>query len=74
MRAREADKLREVIAPTITDGDGRRPATWAVSNRDETRHATRYGPAPTPASRPRCATRATPPTAPSAPVEPEQRP
>ncbi|MEV0222281.1 DUF2568 domain-containing protein [Streptomyces sp. NPDC050704] len=28
---------------------------------------------PTPASRPRCATRATPPTSPSAPAEPEQR-
>jgi hypothetical protein len=43
-RAREADKLREVIAPTVTDlATVGAPATRALSNHDETRHATRYG-------------------------------
>ncbi|MEU9962394.1 hypothetical protein [Streptomyces sp. NPDC050982] len=42
-RAREADRLREVIARTITDlATVGAPATWALSNHDETRHATRY--------------------------------
>lgn len=43
-RAREADKPREVIARTITDlATVGAPAIWALSNHDETRHATRYG-------------------------------
>ncbi|MGX1907376.1 hypothetical protein ACWIID_00705 [Streptomyces phaeochromogenes] len=43
-RAREADKLREVIARTITDlATVGAPATWALSNHDETRHATHTG-------------------------------
>ena len=42
--AREADKLREVIARTITDlATVGAPATWALSNHDETRHATHTG-------------------------------
>ncbi|MDQ0954754.1 hypothetical protein QFZ24_008677 [Streptomyces phaeochromogenes] len=43
-RAREADKLREVIARTITDlATVGAPTTWALSHHDETHHATRYG-------------------------------
>ncbi|MCX5598844.1 hypothetical protein OOK29_11910 [Streptomyces phaeochromogenes] len=43
-RAREADKLGEVIARTITDlATVGAPATWALSNHDETRHATLTG-------------------------------
>ncbi|HEY5834010.1 glycoside hydrolase family 13 protein [Streptomyces sp.] len=42
--ALEADRLREVIDRTIT-GLARvgAPATWVLSNHDETRHVTRYG-------------------------------
>lgn len=40
----EADKLREVIDRTITDlATVGAPATWVLSNHDETRHVTRYG-------------------------------
>ncbi|WP_371580461.1 alpha-amylase family glycosyl hydrolase [Streptomyces sp. NBC_01314] len=40
----EADKLREVIDRTITDlAKVGAPATWVLSNHDETRHVTRYG-------------------------------
>ncbi|MCX4700967.1 hypothetical protein [Streptomyces sp. NBC_01373] len=43
-RAREADKLREVIARTITDlATVGAPATRALSNHDETRRATHTG-------------------------------
>ncbi|WP_443047070.1 glycoside hydrolase family 13 protein [Streptomyces sp. NBC_00267] len=42
--ALEADKLREVIDRTITDlAKVGAPATWVLSNHDETRHVTRYG-------------------------------
>ncbi|MFD8725295.1 alpha-amylase family glycosyl hydrolase [Streptomyces sp. NPDC059629] len=42
--ALEADKLREVIDRTITDlATVGAPATWVLSNHDETRHVTRYG-------------------------------
>ncbi|WSQ11036.1 glycoside hydrolase family 13 protein [Streptomyces sp. NBC_01231] len=40
----EADKLREVIDRTISDlAKVGAPATWVLSNHDETRHVTRYG-------------------------------
>ena len=40
----EADELREVIDRTITDlAKVGAPATWVLSNHDETRHVTRYG-------------------------------
>ncbi|WBO65678.1 glycoside hydrolase family 13 protein [Streptomyces camelliae] len=40
----EADKLRTVIDRTITDlATVGAPATWVLSNHDETRHVTRYG-------------------------------
>ncbi|POX46071.1 glycoside hydrolase family 13 protein [Streptomyces sp. Ru72] len=40
----EADKLREVIDRSITDlAAVGAPATWVLSNHDETRHVTRYG-------------------------------
>ncbi|MEU5893853.1 hypothetical protein ABZ835_44700 [Streptomyces sp. NPDC047461] len=36
--------MREVIARTITDlATVSAPATWALSNHDETRHAPHYG-------------------------------
>ncbi|MGW0576084.1 alpha-amylase family glycosyl hydrolase, partial [Streptomyces sp. NPDC002920] len=42
--ALEADRLREVIDRTITDlATVGAPATWVLSNHDETRHVTRYG-------------------------------
>ncbi|MCD9875387.1 glycoside hydrolase family 13 protein [Streptomyces guryensis] len=42
--ALEADELREVIDRTITDlASVGAPATWVLSNHDETRHVTRYG-------------------------------
>ncbi|MER6138448.1 glycoside hydrolase family 13 protein [Streptomyces sparsogenes] len=42
--ALEADKLREVITRSITDlAAVGAPATWVLSNHDETRHVTRYG-------------------------------
>ncbi|MEV0931889.1 hypothetical protein [Streptomyces phaeochromogenes] len=42
--AQEADKLREVITRTITDlATVGAPATWALYNHDETRHATHTG-------------------------------
>ncbi|MEE1761454.1 glycoside hydrolase family 13 protein [Streptomyces sp. SP18BB07] len=42
--ALEADKLKEVIDRTITDlAKVGAPATWVLSNHDETRHVTRYG-------------------------------
>lgn len=40
----EADRLREVIDRSITDlAAVGAPATWVLSNHDETRHVTRYG-------------------------------
>ncbi|OAH09507.1 glycoside hydrolase family 13 protein [Streptomyces jeddahensis] len=40
----EADRLREVIDHSITDlATVGAPATWVLSNHDETRHVTRYG-------------------------------
>ena len=43
-RTREADRTREIIARTITDlATVGAPATWALSNHDETRHATHTG-------------------------------
>ncbi|UXY19436.1 glycoside hydrolase family 13 protein [Streptomyces cynarae] len=40
----EADQLREVIDRSITDlAAVGAPATWVLSNHDETRHVTRYG-------------------------------
>ncbi|MER5185398.1 glycoside hydrolase family 13 protein [Streptomyces sp. NPDC002896] len=40
----EADRLREVIDRSITDlATVGAPATWVLSNHDETRHVTRYG-------------------------------
>jgi alpha-glucosidase len=40
----EADRLREVIDRSITDlASVGAPATWVLSNHDETRHVTRYG-------------------------------
>ncbi|GHE10865.1 glycoside hydrolase family 13 protein [Streptomyces alanosinicus] len=42
--ALEADRLREVIDRSITDlATVGAPATWVLSNHDETRHVTRYG-------------------------------
>ncbi|MGW7215281.1 alpha-amylase family glycosyl hydrolase [Streptomyces collinus] len=59
--APEADKQKEVIDRTITDlAKAGAPATWVLSNHDENRHVTRYG--PTPASCLRRLTRVTPPT------------
>ncbi|MBA4864947.1 glycoside hydrolase family 13 protein [Streptomyces sp. PSKA54] len=44
----EAGKLREVIDRSITSlGTVGAPATWVLSNHDETRHVTRYGRADT---------------------------
>lgn len=70
----QADELREVIDRTITDlAKVGAPATWVLSNHDETRHVTRYGRAHTGVTT-RCATRATiPPTSPWAPAEPGRR-
>ncbi|MEU0247342.1 hypothetical protein ABZ192_24050 [Streptomyces sp. NPDC006235] len=44
----EANKLREVIDRSITSlATVGAPATWVLSNHDETRHVTRYGRADT---------------------------
>jgi alpha-glucosidase len=40
----DADQLRETIAATLSAfGQVGAPATWTLSNHDETRHVTRYG-------------------------------